>query len=214
MERRLHFILLLAFFFQVDFILSAQTCKCKSVIPDRMQPRGLEKTVTNNSAYALKQDTITTDYIYLWQSRYHEKTKTITWNDYNKNSRRRKGTPEDSIYIVKGYLWFVWKVGFDCDYHMEVGSEDSSDTRIVMEVPHMYTRLQEKIFRHLDSLHLPILNCTTSDTKLSHFKKGIPVIIKGIGFYDAYHKPGTNHGDLHTKRYTWELHPVFDVQFL
>ena len=83
-----------------------------------------------------------------------------------------------------------------------------------MEVSQENKSLQEKIKQHLDSLDLRILGCTTSKASKAHFKKGLPVIITGAGFYDATHKPDTNHGDRHTKKYSWELHPLKDIVFL
>jgi hypothetical protein len=40
------------------------------------------------------------------------------------------------------------------------------------------------------------------------------VLVTGVGFYDATHKPDTNHGDKHTRKYAWELHPVKEITFL
>ena len=58
------------------------------------------------------------------------------------------------------------------------------------------------------------MDCTTSNNNVAHFDDPLPVIVIGLGFYDASHKPDTNHGDVHTRKYSWELHPVQDIIFL
>ncbi|HEV7620840.1 MAG TPA: hypothetical protein VGO09_03855 [Flavisolibacter sp.] len=179
-----------------------------------LQPRGPEKNLKHYKPANLRTDTITLSDIYAWQKKYEADTRQITWNPRKTASKRRTNTPEDSLYVLKGYLWYVKKEGFDCDYHIEIGSADSTDTRIIVEVISSSYDLQAKIRKHLDSLHLLILGCTTKSPAAAHFRRGLPVMVTGFGFYDAFHKVNSNHGDNHTKKYIWELHPVTDIRFV
>jgi hypothetical protein len=58
------------------------------------------------------------------------------------------------------------------------------------------------------------MHCGTSSSNVAHFDVPIHVVVTGLGFYDKSHASDTNHGDVHTKKYSWELHPVRDIDFL
>ena len=191
-----------------------QDCSCHALLPVKLQPRGLEKNKLEDSLIREVNHVITVADIYGWQSQYENLTKTISWQPGNSKSKRKANTPEDSLYTVKGYLWFVHQIGFDCDYHIEIGEKDSASIRIIIEVPHTNHSVQKKIKQHLDSLGLSILGCTTKSTSKAHYNKGIPVLVNGYGFYDAFHKVNRSHGDKHTNRYLWEIHPVTGIIFL
>jgi hypothetical protein len=193
--------------------VSSQICSCNALTPKTLQRRSDAKHVANYDDFFLHRDTIGVKYIYRWQKKYKAKTDIIKTNPANPASRRQHDTPEDSLYILKGFMWFVKQEDNDCDLHMEIGTEDSADIRIVVEVPKENKSLQNKIFKKLESLHLKIMNCTVSTSKKAHFTTPIPVIVTGLGFYDASHKPDTNHGDAHSKKYSWELHPVKEIIF-
>jgi hypothetical protein len=193
--------------------ISAQICPCKATTSKPNQHRSGAKHVIDYEDFSLKDDTITVNYIYKWQNKYESKTSTIKTNPQNPASKRQHDTPEDSLYILKGFIWFVKQEDNDCDLHIEIGTRDSSDTRIIVEVPKENKVLQNKIFKKLELLHLKILNCTISKAKKAHFKTPIPVVVIGLGFYDASHKPDTSHGDAHSKKYSWELHPVKEIIF-
>jgi len=193
--------------------ISAQICPCESTTVKPHQQRSGAKHVENYDDFILKEDTITVKYIYKWQKKYKAKTAIIKTNPTNPASKRQHDTPEDSLYILKGFMWFVKQEDNDCDLHIEIGTKDSAATRIIVEVPKENQELQNKIFEKLESLHLKIVNCTISNPKKAHFKTPLPVIIVGLGFYDASHKPDTNHGDAHSKKYSWELHPVKEIIF-
>ena len=209
------FFYFLFFFNLISFIYAeAQDCTCKALLPIQFQPRGPEKNIIKDSAFNKVNRVLSINDIYNWQKKYEKLTGTISWNPGNRNSKRRPGTPEDSLYIIKGYMWFVHQIGFDCDYHIEIGTKDSSATRIIVEVPYTNLSVQNKIKAHLDRLDLPILGCTEKNPLKAHFSKGIPVLIIGYGFYDSFHKVNKNHGDQHTKKYLWEIHPVTEINFL
>ena len=193
--------------------VSAQVCSCKALTPKTLQRRSGAKHANNYDDFFLHKDTITVHYIYKWQKKYQAKTDIIKTNPANPASKRQHDTPEDSLYILKGFMWFVKQEDNDCDLHIEIGTKDSAATRIVVEVPRENQELRNKIFKKLESLHLKIVNCTISKSKKAHFKTPLPVIIIGLGFYDASHKPDTNHGDDHSKKYSWELHPVKEIIF-
>ena len=184
------------------------------MLPVNLQPRGIEKNIRSDSTIKKTDSVITINDIYHWQQRYESQTKSISWNPESKQTKRRAGTPEDSLYTLKGYMWYVHQIGFDCDYHIEIGGEDSTDNRIVVEVPQSNKTLQKIIRDHLDSLHLPIFGCTEKNHEKAHFKKGIPVLVTGFGFYDNFHKVNKTHGDAHTNKYLWEIHPVTEIVFL
>jgi hypothetical protein len=189
-------------------------CPCTPSTKVGNQQRSGAKHETNYGQYSRKKDTITVNYIYTWQTKYDALTSQITTNPGKATSKRKHGTPEDSLYILKGYMWFVKQEGNDCDFHFEIGPQNPTGTRIVVEVPQENKLLQEKIKQELDKRQLHIEGCKPGTSSDYHFPKGIPVVITGLGFYDATHKPNTNHGDAHTKLYSWELHPVKEVVFL
>lgn len=197
-------------------ILNAQStmCACDPETEFDRQARSGAKHEKDYGHYKRKKDTIDVAYIYKWEKQYADSVKTISRNPENPKSQRKHKTPEDTLYTLKGYLWFVKSEHNDCDYHLEIGPKEIGGTRIVVEVKEENIELQQKIKAHLNSLGLKMMGCGTSNSKKAHFKIGIPVVVVGLGFYDVSHKPNTNHGDSHTKKYSWELHPVKNIIFL
>jgi hypothetical protein len=189
----------------------AQTivCVCNPAkeTPKKRQQRSTAKHEIHYNQYAANTDTISVNYIYNWQKQYKSTTSTISTAPA---STRVHDTPEDTLYTLKGYIWFVKSESNDCDLHIEIGPKNSGGTRIVIEVPKENKALQNKLKQHLESLSLKIKGCSggSGDT---HFQHGIPVLVTGLGFYDASHKPN---GDSHTKKYSWELHPIKEIEFL
>jgi hypothetical protein len=200
----------------VPAIFAQQTviCPCTPSTQKTNQDRTTAKHETNYSKYSKKKDTITVNYMYAWQSKYDARTSQITTKDNKATAKRKHDTPEDTLYVLKGYMWFVKQEGNDCDFHIEIGTKDSASTRIVVEVPQENKTVQTKIKRELDNRKYHIEGCKPGKSGDYHFPKGIPVVVTGLGFYDASHKPMTSHGDHHTYQYSWELHPVKDVVFL
>lgn len=197
-----------------NLLASAQPiCNCTPSTEKDHQDRTDAKHAANYDDFILKEDTVDIAYVSKWQSKYKTKTNTITKSANGANSQRQHNTPEDSLYIFKGYMWFVKKEGNDCDFHIEIGNTNVYRTRFVVEVPRENNELQQKIKQHLDDLGLKIMGCGTTNTNVAHFDHPLKCVVIGLGFYDASHKPNTNHGDVHTKRYSWELHPVKDIIF-
>jgi len=208
------FILLL--FLSANFldVTGQSNCPCTATTKKSNQHRSGAKHATNYDDFVLKEDTITTTYINKWERKYKTKTSTISRTPTNPASKRKAGTPEDTLYILKGYLWFVKLEGNDCDFHIEIGPENVLGNRIIIEVTRENIELQRKIKDKLDELGLKIMHCGTSNSNVAHFDVPMPVVVTGLGFYDVSHAPNTNHGDIHTKKYSWELHPVKDIDFL
>jgi hypothetical protein len=206
---------LLASLVCLHFTAKAQfICNCSPSTIIEHQSRTEAKHIVDYSVFHKKRDTINVRYIYTWEQTYNNITSKITVKPTSRNCLRQSNSPEDSFYCLKGYLWFVKMEENDCDYHMEIGTANPNDTRIVVEVAQENAALQQKIKAHLDSLNLKIKNCGHGSSTDTHFEHGLPVIVAGLGFYDASHKPNTNHGDEHTKKFSWELHPVKSVFFL
>src|SRR5258708_7041147 len=140
------------FILAIGLNASCQICSCKALAPKALQRRSGAKHATNYDNFFLHKDTITVSYIYKWQKKYQSKTDVIKTNPVNPVSKRQHDTPEDSLYILKGFIWFVKQEDNDCDLHIEIGTKDSADTRIVVEVTKENKMLQNKIFSKLDSL--------------------------------------------------------------
>jgi len=209
--RFLFCLLLIGFSF---YTVAQTTCPCTATTEKSRQHRTSAKHVTNYDDFVLKEDTVTTSYINKWQKKYKSKTDGITTTPGKITSERKHITPEDTLYIFKGFMWYVKQEKNDCDFHIEIGPKNVNRSRVIVEVPEENTELQKKIRDQLDALQLKIFNCNTHNTNIAHFDDPLPVIVIGLGFYDASHKPGDNHGDVHTNKYSWELHPVKDIIFL
>lgn len=192
----------------ISNVFAQSVCSCNETTPKGHQDRSNAKHATNFGSFNVKGKSITPETMYAWEDSYAAKTKNITTKP---NSARVPNTPEDTLYVLRGYLWMVKIENNDCDFHMEIGPLDKSMTRMIVEIPKENKAMQEKVKRYLDSLKLTIKGCPNLTD--SHFNTGIPIIVTGLGFYDASHKPNTNHGDEHTLKYSWELHPIKSVIF-
>ena len=195
-------------------VFGQSTCPCIATTKKKNQHRSEAKHATNYDDFVLKEDTITTAYINKWERKYRTKTSSISRTPTNPASKRKHDTPEDSLYILKGFMWFVKLEGNDCDFHIEIGPRNVIGNRIIIEVTRENIELQKKIKDKLDELGLKIMHCGTSSSNTAHYDVPIPVVVTGLGFYDVSHAPNTNHGDIHSKKYSWELHPVRDIEFL
>ena len=189
------------------------TCPCTSGTKKANQHRSGAKHVTNYDDFILKTDTIDIPYMYKWEAKFKNKTKNIKVTPTNPASKRKSRTPEDTLYILKGFLWFISQEGNDCDFHIEIGTADTFATRMIVEVTRENTTLTKKIRDELFARGLKILDCNTSSSGVAHYDAPLPVIVIGLGFYDKSHKPMTNHGDIHSRQFSWELHPVKDIIF-
>ncbi len=115
------------------------------------------------------------------------------------------GTPEDSLYILKGFMYYVrheHQSDGDCDLHIEIGTADRTAFRAIVEVTRDNCILQKKI---LDFIY------SKGYATEKEFPSGIPVVVKGLGFWDG-HSPAAEHGRHgKTNISCWELHPVEEL---
>ena len=209
-------IIIAACFVAIGINSLAQTpaCPCTATTRKANQHRSGAKHTARYNNFAVKEDTITVSYINKWEKKYKAKTASIKTTPTQAASKRKQDTPEDSLYTLKGFMWFVSQESNECDFHIEIGAENVFGNLVIVEVTNENTALQKKIREVLAERGLKIMDCTTSNNNVAHFDDPLPVIVIGLGFYDASHKPDTNHGDVHTRKYSWELHPVQDIIFL
>src|SRR6185369_217401 len=95
----------------------ADPCNCVSP-PKAIFYRNDAKNETQFHHYGRSPDTITVHDIASWQDRFDADYP--AWkSEVDSTSRRRVGTPEDSLYVLKGRLVFARQM-LDCDFHMEI----------------------------------------------------------------------------------------------
>jgi len=140
-----------------------------------------------------------------WQKKYAKLMK----KDVIRKSKRVKNTPEDSLYTLDGYLWYVNKQ-IDCDFHMQVGPKSKSGKRTVVEITVDNCAMQQMI---LDTLKSRGFSANGKE-----FDEGVPVTVIGLGFYDGQHgaKKAKENASPWIKKQAgtaWELHPVKTIVF-
>ena len=190
---------IIPFLFLVYSSSTLAQCPCKPTTKVSNQERSIAKHEKHPENFAQRKDTITVRNIALWDKKYKSKTSALSDQP---ESKRMTGSPEDTLYVLRGYIWFVKREPNDCDYHIEIGKKNIDSSRIIVEVPKDNCALQHKIDDKLTELNL---------RKNKHFPAGIPCLIMGLGFYDASHRTDGHHGDSHTNTHIWELHPVTDI---
>lgn len=174
-------------------------CSCNETTAKENQHRTKAKHVTNYESYPEAKYDIVPEDIITWQDLYSSYTREI-----KKETDRVKETPEDSLYTLHGYIYFIKQEANDCDFHIEIGPKNiKSKRRIIVEVSKENCNLQKEI---LDYIKLKGFK------KNNQFTKGLKCTVVGLGFYDAAHKPN-KHGGIFTHKSSWELHPVKSVKF-
>ncbi len=184
-------------------------CDCTGT-NQTLQYRSKVKHRKTYSRYPLATRIIEPAEIIEWQQIYADSTR-----DVNRGSKRLDiitNTPEDTLYILKGYLYYI-KMEDDCDYHMEIGPEDSAATRAVVELTMEYCSNQRHIFEYITDYLAARGTRITSYKLRREFNPGIPITLMGLGFYDGWHGPD-DHGRVYTHGSSWELHPVVYVNFV
>ena len=209
--KRVSFLLLFLCF--NDTFSQPDPCACQ---PDvgKIHPYRLDaKWETNGTTFPRSKKTITPSTLFSWEKKYSKSANgsIVAWN-----TARLTKTPEESIYTMNGWLWFV-KAEVDCDFHIQIGKKSrAAHRRAVVEVTIKQCQLQNLI---LDSLFAQ--GFTMSQIKKgAELKHSLPVTLEGMGFYDWQHqlkKPSANtpaHSPLWKQQGTaWELHPVITVKF-
>lgn len=140
-----------------------------------------------------------------WQRKYAKLMK----KEVIPTTKRVKGTPEDSLYTLEGYLWYV-KKEIDCDYHMQIGPKEKSGKRTVIELTMDNCEMQRAI--------LDTLKSRGYSAEGKQFKAGIRVTVVGLGFYDGQHatkkaQEGASSSLKKQEGTAWELHPVKAIVF-
>jgi hypothetical protein len=173
-------------------------CDCKPNV-GKIRPYRLDaKWETKYDSYSMFADTITARTVRSWESRYRKKVpQNVIWS-----TKRLKRTPEDSLYVLKGWMWYV-KQEVDCDLHIEIGPKQKSGKRTVVEVTKDNCKLQEAILQRMDK---------EGYKPAKEFKQGLPCVVVGLGFYDGQH-PLKAHFRAVERGSSWELHPVKSVEF-
>lgn len=204
-------------------------CDCKPTTNILKQDRSHAKHETGYDTFSTAKNIITPETIIGWEKKYSLITKNISGKPNDKTSIRRENTPEDSLYTLDGWLYYVGREKNDCDFHIEIGPQNPKKPRVVVEVTIENCSLCTKIRNTLRSEGDSIFNFSSSNKKKCHYKKGIHCQVIGLGFYDVAHKPyrkkskkthkrygklkSWGHGDRHTVETSWELHPVKDIIF-
>ena len=173
-------------------------CNCTPNVGKKRPYRLDAKWETKYSSYPVCPDTITSSTVRAWERRYQKKMKRdVIWS-----TKRLKKTPEDTLYVLKGWMWYV-KQEVDCDFHIEIGPKAKSGKRTVIEVTKNSCELQKAILKRMEQ----------EKYKLGkEFKKGIPCVVVGLGFYDGQH-PLKSHSRAAERGSSWELHPVKSIEF-
>ena len=166
------------------------------------------KTETGYGGFPVSGIVLTPLAIHRWEKKYAQKT---SGGSIGRLTARLKATPEDSLYTLEGYMWFVRKE-IDCDYHCQIGpAGKKGKRRAVVEISLENCTLQNAID---DTLKARGYDFGTE------FPRGIPVTVRGLGFYDGQH--GLKHPPANTppdsplrkqEGTAWELHPVRDLEF-
>lgn len=188
--------------FVVAGLLSASAqqdpCNCKPNVGKKRPYRLDAKWETNYGSFAARADTISSSTVRTWEGCYKKKTKRdVIWS-----TKRLKATPEDTLYVLKGWMWYV-KQEVDCDLHIEIGPKAKSGKRTVVEVTKDNCKLQEAILKRMQQEGYKLAK---------EFKQGIPCIVVGLGFYDGQH-PLKSESRVAERGSSWELHPVKSIEF-
>jgi hypothetical protein len=197
-------------FFAAAGIASAQDpCACSGTDPSG-QYRTTVKHRKTYSDYPKPSQRITPQTIISWQSLYDSKTQDV--NRGKINLGKISGTPEDTLYTLEGYIYYV-KLEEDCDFHIEVGPADNTAHRAAVEVTEDYCCIRQKLIDRLSQYFKDKgKKVPKSYTTGREFPEGIKVTFKGLGFYDGWHGPD-QHGRILTHGSSWELHPIVDIWF-
>ena len=111
------------------------------------------------------------------------------------------GTPEDTIYNLKGWIYSIKTDKADCDLHLQVGPQDPRKPRVVIEIPIEKCVLQDSIIKQFLRKGYKL---NDQNSKGAYFEA------RGPAFFD-----GNNRGRPGKKRTagcTWEIHPVMTIE--
>ena len=199
------------FSFHFIFAQDEDPCACEPKVGSVRPYRIEAKWDTAFSQYALSKRVIKSYNVRRWEKKYANLAggSTVSWN-----TKRLANIPEDSLYTLEGYLWFV-KAEVDCDYHIQIGPRSKTSMRAVVEVTIKNCDLQKEIRDTLRARGY----AGSLETGIE-LNKGIPVTVVGLGFYDWQHHfktpPADTPGDSPLRKQSgtaWEIHPVQSIKF-
>lgn len=167
-------------------------CNCKPALKKKPY-RDAVKHDTNFSALHVRKSFITTETIRGWEKKYPVNMLV--------NTGRMPGTPEDTLYSFRGWLYQVKTTEDDCDLHLQVGPKDPALPRVVLEIPPEECALQNQLIAALGKRGFRFNE--------QNFP-GIYIEAKGPGFYDGKNKGKTD--NKHEAGCSWELHPLKSIE--
>ena len=178
---------------------SQEGCGCKPEVKQspEISYRFNAKYEKDFSRYAEHSGSITSEMVRSWEMKYAN----VMGSKIAVNTARVKGTPEDSIYTLTGYIYRAKMNAHDCDLHLEISSTDPNAMRCVAEITKENCGLQEEVLKQLGAKGF-ILD-------KQNFK-GVKCTLKGLGFYDGKHPLKEN--KKREKGSAWEIHPVISIQ--
>jgi hypothetical protein len=189
-------------------------CDCEPRVGENHPYRLDAKWLTAVDQFPHSTDTLSAAALHIWQELYAPlaNKKAVTWN-----TPRLHSSPEDSIYTMSGWLWYIRKEA-DCDFHIQIGDiSGMGSKRSVIEVSVKNCALQQTILDTLKSSGYSL----SSISRGLELSRGLKVVATGLGFYDGEHgvktPPKTVRKDspLWKQEGTaWELHPVIEMHFL
>ena len=139
-------------------------CDCKGT-NQATRYRTKTKHIKTYSRYPKSKLVITPTTVVSWQEIYDNKTSEIGRDNASKKLGKVKGTPEDKLYTLEGYLYFI-KMEDDCDYHMDIGSDDPDETRAVVKLTKEFCSQQRHVFEFIQD------NLKENDGVTVEFKNG------------------------------------------
>ncbi len=188
-------------------------CSCTPSVGSIRPYRLPAKWETLGHTYPKGKKSLKPSTIHSWETKYSAKANstTVAWN-----TTRLVATPEESLYTLKGYLWYV-KKEVDCDYHIQIGKKSKGAAkRAVVELTIKQCTIQKTL---LDTLQGRGYTLTQIRNGVE-LTKGIQVTIQGLGFYDWQHqlKEPNDNTDADSPLWkqegtAWELHPVISFEF-
>ena len=114
-------------------------CDCK---PEDHPYRALAKHDTACKGLPERRSFITVETIRSWEKKYPVDLLIKT-----ENNGRMSGTPEDTLYHLKGWIYSIKTDKADCDLHIQVGPQDPRKPRVVIEIPPEKCVLQDSLIK-------------------------------------------------------------------
>lgn len=184
------------FLFSWQKLTDSDACGCISVKSKSELYRYTAKYEKDFSNYPSFAGTISSETVRAWEKIYNKKTRRVF-----DASERMKNTPEDTLYMLAGYIYEAKMNKNDCDLHLEIGTEDPQVLRTVAEITKDNCKLQEQILQQLQAKGFVIGRQNAT---------GIKCTLTGLGFYDGKHPYKKNKKYEHGS--AWEIHPVIAIR--